>query len=214
MKKIITIGVIILLFGITLPSGNSVTVSNSISTDLYCRIFCFGSIENIVFSDNLLDIYGKNLLCIEYLTFNEFKSFSYGHFKNGMGIHHAIGKFDFHGILEQHFICGYFVLNNSEESFISQGVRNQYPIGLGVYFLRDFFIGEIANITIEGNDYVIDALNLWRYGIWWYNGSRGFEIDHARYGTRYCLFGYVIRGIIKPDFIFGIGRHIRKIEDF
>jgi hypothetical protein len=209
-RKGLAVGLILLLFfSMNMSSTTSMTVSNPVSTGLFFKIICFGSIGNITFNENLLYIECRNLIFIEYFGSNESKFFGYYHVTRNLFVIYFYGmKFDFHGILKPHFICGYFIYNDSSKSFTTDGNLNQDAGRLGLYFEREFFIGSIKNLDVNGSDYSFDAVNLWRVGFWWDTGSRGFEIDHAKSDTTYCRFDYGFRGILKPDFICGIGRYI------
>jgi hypothetical protein len=186
----------------------ALSVSNPVSTGFFIKIICFGIISNITFNENSLEMECRNLLLIEYFGTDESKFFRYYHYTKDYSIHWvSISKFEFKGILKPHFICGYFY-TDACSSFAPDGNLNQDIDRLGLYFGREFFIGSIKNLDVNGSDYSFDAVNLWRFEFLWYNGSRGFEIDHAKSDSGYGRSSYAFRGILRPDFICGVGRHI------
>ena len=208
IRKGLVIGLILLLFfSMNMSNTPALSVSNPVSTGFFVKIICFGIINNITFNENFLEMECKNLLCITYFGTNESKFFSYYHFTRNSFVGYGL-KFDFHGILKPHFICGYFIYNDASISFAPDGNLNKDIDSLGLFFARDFFIGSIKNLDVNGSDYSFDAVNLWRFGFMWDTGSRGFEIDHAKSDSSYSRFDYAFRGILRPDFICGVGRYI------
>lgn len=170
------------------------------------RIYVFGIVEDVNVSNHGYGFEPGNFISVIHeITEQGSRFLRYTHHRNGFGLHVPRDGIQFRGILKPHFVCGYLDYY-SEVSHVENKNDLHDSLGLGFYFSKEFFIGEIENITIEGNDYIIDALNLWRIEVWWYNGSRGFGIDHARNDTSYHRFNYTFRGIIRPNFIFGIGR--------
>jgi hypothetical protein len=69
---------------------------------------------------------------------------------------------------------------------------------------RTYFIGQIHNLTIEGNDYHFESYNIRKIGFWRYSiRSWGFSFDHFR-GHYSCGWGGAeFHGILKPSFICG-----------
>ncbi|HWR27237.1 MAG TPA: hypothetical protein VN377_02245 [Candidatus Thermoplasmatota archaeon] len=69
---------------------------------------------------------------------------------------------------------------------------------------RTYFIGQIHNLTIEGNDYHFESTNIRKFGFWRYSiRSWGFSYDHYR-GHYSCGWGGAeFHGLLKPDFIWG-----------
>jgi hypothetical protein len=69
---------------------------------------------------------------------------------------------------------------------------------------RTYFVGQIHNLTIEGNDYHFESYNIRKIGFWRYSiRSWGFSFDHFR-GHYSCGWGGAeFHGILKPGFICG-----------
>ena len=184
---------------------NNVKSSNSETF----RIYVFGIIEDVYIGNDTYDFEAGNFISVRHvITEHGSRFFWYTHHKNGFGLNESGQGIQFCGILKPHFVCGYLYHNYSEVSHVENKNDLHDSSGLRLFFSREFFIGKIKNITIEGNDYNIYALNLWRIEVWWYNDSRGFQIDHARDDTCYYRFDYAFRGIIRPNFVCGIGRYI------
>ncbi len=71
-------------------------------------------------------------------------------------------------------------------------------------FDRTYFVGQIHNLTIDGNDYHFESTNIRKFGFWRHNiRSWGFSYDHYM-GHYSCGWGGAeFHGILKPDFIWG-----------
>jgi len=69
---------------------------------------------------------------------------------------------------------------------------------------RTYFVGQIHNLTIEGNDYHFESYNIRKIGFWRYSlRSWGFSFDHFM-GHYSCGWGGAeFHGILKPSFICG-----------
>jgi hypothetical protein len=69
---------------------------------------------------------------------------------------------------------------------------------------RTYFVGQIHNLTIDGNDYHFESTNIRKFGFWRHNiRSWGFSYDHYM-GHYSCGWGGAeFHGILKPDFIWG-----------
>ena len=209
MKRLLSLLIILLFIGMSISSSTNALNNVKPSNRKILRIYVFGIVEDVYISNHTYHFEAGNFISIRHeITEHGSRFFWYTHHKNGFGLHISGWSIQFRGILKPHFVCGYLYHNHSEVSHVENKNDLHDSFGLGLYFSREFFIGKIKNITIEGNNYDIYALNLCRISVWWNNGSRGFQIEHARDDTCYRRFDYAFRGIIKPNFICGIGRYI------
>lgn len=218
MRKWLTVGIILLFVAIAFSSVTNArnemiltkAVTSGISTEKSLTlVFCFGSIDNITFNEHMLSVISRNLICIQYDSFRNSWGFSYSHYKYPFGFSYGLNSFVFHGTLKPHFICGYFISNTSSNA-IAIDINSNQDIGkLGLFFSREIFLGNIENLVINGSDYRFDAVNLRYVDIWWDTGSRGIRLGHyLESSVSFFRNDYVLKGILRPDFICAIGRYI------
>jgi hypothetical protein len=78
---------------------------------------------------------------------------------------------------------------------------------------RTYFVGQIHNLTIDGDDYHFESYNIRKFCFWRCSiRSWGFSYDHFM-GHYSCGWGGAeFHGLLKPNFIFGYFTVLQRVE--